>query len=733
MSKNIRTLFFSYALIISLFIWMPGIAGADAANSSTGNKDTVANGQASVPSTEVDVTADKDKAKEGSTEAGYKPDTATTTGPWGKMKLQDTPYSINVMSSDLIENVQASNQDQLAIMNPVIQFTDPQNNNNIAGVMLRGFYNQTPAFDGLTGGFGLGVFTEEVDRVEVLTGPSGFLYGMGNVGGLLNYVYKRPTQEHISNITVGDYGGSNSYIHGDFGGPIDNGGKLAYRMNVVDDNGGTQIDNQSIKRQLLSGALDWHAADNLLLQFNGGHQYWRANGRQPYWGLDTATNYHSAPDASKLWAPNWTYYESQTNYGQTNLTWNINNMFTFRAAYRDQYDTRRFTASTNWIESDGTVSMTMFEFAPQNVKTLSQYYFLDANFNTGAISHKLTMGFSGYNYSFFGHTDRFSNFVSDTISPDDPDSANIPMPSFTALGTGSVYKESETDTKNWLIGDDVKLNDKWSSMIGINHAEVNDASYTSSGATNGTPYDSGKTTPSVSFIYKPDSGITTYATYMEALEEGVIVPDTNGSIPYTNAGQVLSPVVDKQYEVGIKQSVGKLMLTTALFDIKKANYFSLANSDVTDTYVEDGAARNRGVEFTVSGKATDRLTLYGGLTLMQCTVEDPTDSSLNGTRPTGVANQLVKLYAEYDLPNVPGLTLTGGVYWIGSVYDGAMNTAALPGVVIGDIGLRYKTAMNGTPVIYRFNVTNVTNKNYWTEDGFLGEPRAIAFSMEMKL
>ena len=73
-----------------------------------------------VPTTEVTVTAEKEKKpKEGSAEAGYKVDNVTTTGPWGQMPLQDTPYSLSVMPKDLIENTISTNQDRLFAINPL--------------------------------------------------------------------------------------------------------------------------------------------------------------------------------------------------------------------------------------------------------------------------------------------------------------------------------------------------------------------------------------------------------------------------------------------------------------------------------------------------------------------------------------------------------------------------------------------------------------------------------------
>ena len=165
------------------------------------------------------VTAEKEKKpKEGSAEAGYKVDNVTTTGPWGQMPLQDTPYSISVMPQELIDNTITRNPDQIFKMNPLTQVGSPQDINNISSQYVRGFGIQNYSIDGIRiGGYGIGVFTEDLERVEVFSGLSGFLYGAGDVGGTVNYVLKRPTSYYLNDVTIGDYGGGQAFIHGDLG------------------------------------------------------------------------------------------------------------------------------------------------------------------------------------------------------------------------------------------------------------------------------------------------------------------------------------------------------------------------------------------------------------------------------------------------------------------------------------------------------------------------------------
>src|SRR5208337_5650229 len=99
---------------------------------------TTAPGTQNVPVTEVEVKAEKEKKpQEGSAEAGYKVENTTTTGPWGQMKHQDTPYSISVIPQELIENVVAADPDQLLKMNPLTQFSNLSSANNIPSAYIR--------------------------------------------------------------------------------------------------------------------------------------------------------------------------------------------------------------------------------------------------------------------------------------------------------------------------------------------------------------------------------------------------------------------------------------------------------------------------------------------------------------------------------------------------------------------------------------------------------------------
>ena len=92
---------------------------------------------------------------------------------------------------------------------------------------------------------------EDKERIEVLDGPAAFLYGFAAPGGTVNYELKHPPETTLNRVTVGDYGAEQGYAHGDFGGPIDKEGRLAYRINILKvDAGNVGVDGETHKRNV---------------------------------------------------------------------------------------------------------------------------------------------------------------------------------------------------------------------------------------------------------------------------------------------------------------------------------------------------------------------------------------------------------------------------------------------------------------------------------------------------
>lgn len=681
---------------------------------------------------------------DGSAAEGYRSDQVSAIGPWEGRTLQDTPYSITVIPREMIENLQATTPDGIYRVAPTAQMGEASYRNDEPTVNLRGFQVYLPYRNGIFGDYlGLGTTTEDVERVEIFTGLSGFLYGAGNVGGMINYISKRPTSERFNRVTVGNSGGSNWFIQGDFGGPVDSAGSFGYRINGIWQGGETAIDSMRIKKRFISGAFDWHLTDRLLVSFDAAYRDYEVHGGPALWVLGGGVTRPAASsiDSSVSWSQPWKYMRDKMQRYSTQLRWDANETITLRSSWMyTKTDRDPNMLGLNIIQPDGTYTqMIQRVYTPgenafeHQFTSLSAQGFADFNFRTGTVAHKLTVGLQ---YNRIGE-EIFANNSPPPISYtglplDHPTYFDRPVPPHVDRGPRGTGGPDITRT-TLLIGDDITLNDHWSLLAGIARSTIHNSAVD---AFPNTPYaysiprySKSAVTPNVSLIYKPVDAVTTYVTYIESLEQGGTAGADYNGVPVVNAGEVFAPLISKQVEVGAKAKVGDMLLTAALFQVDKAlQYYDLSNPAAI-RFVQDGRQVHRGIEFTGFGKLGENLTLTGGVTLLDAEVKEQKQSpALEGNRPPNVADTLIKLRAEYRLPFLPALSLSGGVIHTGGQYGDAANTDRMPGYTLFDVGARYDVDLTSLPVTLRLDIQNLTDEAYWSQAYTLGEPRTVLFS-----
>jgi iron complex outermembrane receptor protein len=666
-------------------------------------------------------------------------DATSTSGPWGNKLIIDTPYSVSVVSQDLIENVVASDMDQMFKMNPVVQNSAPSTVYGTPYVTIRGFDSQKGVIDGVRLSSTLtGIAMEELANVEIMNGLSGFLYGVGNPGGVTNYVLKRPTYTPTRDITVGNYGKGQFFAHVDLGGKIDENGTFAYRFNASYQDGDTSKKNQSIARTLVSGAVDWNVSPDLLVQVEGAHTYYRIDGIDSRFYAYANTSYGALGhwieplDAGKSWTPDWTFLQVKTDRAGANVKWKLSEAVSVRAAYLYKRDAQEsvnlypaYFADSGWQAGWPSRSGPSYNIA----QGASGY--VDGNFATGGITHHLTVGVSGDILRVKEHREGTISASNSPSFADPNDMMTWAMPGELKNPTwGPLYKSSQSSNLNVVIGDDIQFTEKLSAMVGVNRSTVRSTSYNSDATDDSPPtrYNKSAYTPTVSLVFKPVPRVTTYATYMEGLEPGDII----GNDPtYANPGQILAPFISKQYEVGAKYApIDALLITGAVYRIEKANSFTEINSAGLWEVNQDGVEVHQGVELTVTGRVTPNLNVILGGTLMDLKVTKTDTPSLKGKKPTGVSDTLAKIYLDYALPWIPGLSVSGGAFHNGKMYKDSANLQKIDGSTIIDLGVHYQTAIANHPVRFDLNVANLTDENYWATSYSLGIPRNVAFSVK---
>ncbi|WP_313801686.1 TonB-dependent receptor [Sphingobium sp.] len=134
--------------------------------------------------------------------------------------LQKTPISIVAMTSADLEKKGIADLTDLRSQVPALQVTPHPNSATTARVFIRGVGNNDDQItvdpsvaiylDGIyiARGQGLSAEIAEVERIEVLRGPQGSLYGRNATGGAINYITRAPTLGEFhakQSLTFGNY------------------------------------------------------------------------------------------------------------------------------------------------------------------------------------------------------------------------------------------------------------------------------------------------------------------------------------------------------------------------------------------------------------------------------------------------------------------------------------------------------------------------------------------------
>jgi iron complex outermembrane recepter protein len=135
----------------------------------------------------------------------------------------------------------------------------------------------------------------DIDRVEVLRGPQGTLYGRNTTGGAINFITRRPTETFSAGV-IGEYGSYNQLrAEGYVAGPL--APTVRGRLSAMTDQGGAWQKNRTTGEEFgdtdklaLRGQLAWDPSDRLSFLLNGHWSQDKSDGQGLYLFRDLAFN-----------------------------------------------------------------------------------------------------------------------------------------------------------------------------------------------------------------------------------------------------------------------------------------------------------------------------------------------------------------------------------------------------------------------------------------------------------
>ncbi|MGY8525559.1 TonB-dependent receptor [Paracidovorax citrulli] len=657
--------------------------------------------------------------------------------------VKETPKVVNVIPQELIEQQRATSLEQVLKNVPGITVSTGEGNGGQNGdqFRIRGLSAKGDIYvDGLRdfGAYRRDAFNTE--SVQVIKGPAGDIFGVGNVGGLINQTTKRahrgtttsidqsagsgPTYRTMvdSNIELNET--SALRINGMF-----QDGNTPDRDHVKDDRRGLALDFGTG----LGTATEWHLNYSYLHNRGvpdmgvpmavGGDGYSRPITEYGVPGISPSTSYVRNTDRDR----------SDTHMVTSSLQHKLDNGFTlnndtrFSVYDRDfsatnpagvsNADLQRLLAGQNVALSYGAGGGMAYRqrgWAVQNVLSLK------GEFQTGGLRHRGIIGLD-MNHQ---RDDRDQGAWTGRVNNQTVVNPSYQMTPGAFATYGATTRNANATNVGIFANDRVWLNDQFS-VLGSLRWDYFRSEYATS--TFGGEADSKKLSPSISAIWEPTPNSMFYTSFSRTYRPiGTDIALAVGGVQTETPRAGAEPERSDTVEVGAKLDLldKRLGLTGAIFQTKKDNAYTVdpVSGEIANGFSDSGEGRKiRGVEVGLNGRITPNWAANIGYAYLDGEVTYASTAASVGNEAPGVARHNVTLWTSYDVPKtvlpLPGrLTFGGGLQYATGYYADTANTAKMPDNFSLDAMIayqqgKYRVSLNGYNLTDHLNYVSSFNNS----------------------
>lgn len=616
---------------------------------------------------------------------------------------------------------------------------------------VRGFRTEASLTDGIPMQTNGEIDPAYVERVEVLKGPSGTLFGgaVTNLGGLINVVTKK---------TIDTLGGEVSYTTGSYDlnrltadvyAPVNKSKTLLVRVNAAYQYQGSFQDAGFRRTMLLAPVVEYRASNRLNVLLNAS--FYSGEGTSPTSIFLHRTRQFIARTPDELHF-NWTRSFTNNDITMKTPTVNVYGKITYKLS--DSW-TSQTNFSSNNRRSDGIYQYQFIrantdERVERNVSlhnttntTTDIQQNFTGDFNIGRFRNRLLVGLD---YMRQKANNSISAYVAfDTVSAIQPDSryGNISRAAaesrIAAVTSGLTRNYSSVDIYSAYASDVFNVTDRLLAM-----ASLRVDRYNSNGTfdritgdyVRDTKFDQTSLSSKFGVVYQVvKDQVSVFGNYMNGFLYLSPV-----SQPLPDVSGILKPQQANQWEGGVKLELlkNRLSVTASYYDIKVTNTTRteavIRDNKTYNITVQDGTQLSRGYELEVIANPVSGLNMIAGYghnysTLTKATV------ALEGRRPAAAGPaDLVNGWFSYTLQKGQ---LKGAGAGFGGNYIGEHLTAN--SAVTGVFTLPAYTLLNAS-LFYdakwcRFAVKldNLTNRLYFAGQGVLTAQMPRSFSANMSI
>jgi len=672
---------------------------------------------------------------------GYSP-TSSSTATKSSTPLRDIPQSVNVVPGQLLRDQAARSMEDALRNVPGVAASHGDGQRD--QVVIRGFSAISDQFvDGVRDDALYFRDLSNIERVEVLKGPSAVLYGRGSSGGLINRITKKPKFGETSG-EVGLSLGSHSLkrIEADVNTPL--GEAAAFRLNVAREDSGSYRDQQFVDRYSFapSLALKFSAQTNLLLQYTRARDQ-----RVTDFGIP-------ALNGRPVNVPAGTYYGSG-NARRDDTSTSLVDSYTATLShhFNDAFSVRNISRYYSYeLDRYNTLPGGTTDPVALTVGRTRSAVFRDESgwFNQTDFTYKNMLGGFKQEWLFgleLGQQKRRAETISggtvDRVSLFNP--GRVVPPAFSAASftaDGAIPNHTRQDVMGLYLQDQITLAKDWKALAGVRYDEFKQATHWDRKLSPLARTDS-SFSPRAGLVWQPSDVQSYYLSYSRSFQ-----PSAEAfALAANNAGN--EPEITRNIEIGSKLDFldGALSVTAALFNLQRSNIKN-TNPANPARQINVGTQRTNGLELTANGRLPGRWDVSAGYAFLNGKMVESIATATTSQLPIVAVPSLGKVpaltprhsafvWAMKDLGGFMGggFSLGGGLNYVGERFTSLTNRVTLPSYLTADLAGSYKTGRYEVGV----NLKNVTNKKHFvsahgSHDNLIlpGPPRELQLALRVK-
>ncbi|WP_164718560.1 TonB-dependent siderophore receptor [Bradyrhizobium sp. LVM 105] len=569
-----------------------------------------------------------------------------------------------------------------------------------------------------------------MERIEVLRGPSAVLYGGSSPSGIVNVISKLPPAEPIRYIETGVNNFGNAYVGFDVGGPVatqPQDGKLFYRVVGEVRNGGTQVDFTPDNNYFIAPSFTWKpdADTTFTVLASASKTDTRGINFLPYQGTVTNAPFGKIPTSFFVGDPGVDKFTREQEMLGYQFERNLTDDLTFRqnARFAHVDVTYRGYVGNGYTNATAGDIFRYNWYAKDTANQANLDNQLEYRFDTGPVKHTMLFGVDLRGYQIDDYQ-AFSFVGVPSINALNPayGVGDIPITGDPFSNVRITQKQAGT-----YLQDQMKLGNFTLVLSGRNDWVETTQAARDTGATVASRDDS-RFSGRAGLIYNFDNGIAPYVSYATSYNPIIGINSATKRLFLPETGQ--------QAEVGVKVAPKGFdgYFTASVFNLKRQN---VATTDpvIPTLQNQTGEVTSRGIELEVVANATKELKFIGAFTAYHLFTSKDLNPALVGKTPTNTPELLVSGWADYTFKDGPleGFGFGGGVRYVGSSWADQANTLEVPAVVLGDLALHYEWQNWRTAL----NVINLTDKIYVASCAsaascFYGDRRRVTASVSYK-